>query len=239
MFRWPKDTIAFNRRFYQRQYSEGITTDMPYEVSLENSIASRFSDKEKDLGEKIALLKMLLPRGRVLDFGCSWGYGTMQLAAAGYDAVGFEISQPRAGFGRTGMGLTIISNEAELDKLEGSFDAVFASHVLEHLPAPSPVFDRIARLLKPRGLLLAFVPNCSGDEALRLGARWGPMCCEKHPLALDAEFLENALPKHGLQAVAFCEPYTLHEMIACGDRPAAQRHLRGAELVVIARNAGK
>jgi 2-polyprenyl-3-methyl-5-hydroxy-6-metoxy-1,4-benzoquinol methylase len=237
MFRWPKDTAELNRRFYQRRYREGVTTDLPDEVSLENMKASTLSCKEKDLGDKIGFLRMLRPQGRVLDFGCSWGYGTAQLEAAGYDTVGFEISGPRAKFARTSMGLTIISTDAELDKLGGSFDAVFASHVLEHVPAPSAVFERIASLLKPGGLLLAFVPNCSGDEALQLGVGWGPMCSEKHPLALDAEFLEKALPKHGLRAVAFSDPYCPEEVIACWDHPSTRRNLQGAELMVVARKA--
>lgn len=236
MFRWPKDTTRFNRRFYQRRYREGITTDMPDNALLEKLKASMFSGTEKALAEKIALLKLLLPRGRVLDFGCSWGYGTLQLAAAGYDTIGFEISGRRAEFGRVALGLAVVSTEADLDKLTGSFDAVFASHVLEHVPTPSVVFDRIASLLRPEGLLLAFVPNCGGSEARRLGARWGPMCCEKHPLALDAEFLEKALPKHGLRAIAFSDPYTPGDLTTCWDRLAALRNLPGAELMVVARN---
>ena len=238
MFRWPKDTSEFNRRFYQRQYREGITTDVPDKAPLENLKASMFSGTEKALAEKIALLKILVPHGRVLDFGCSWGYGTLQLAAAGYDAVGFEISEPRAEFGRVNMGLTMISTEAELDKCAESFDAVFASHVLEHVPAPAAVFDRIASLLKPDGLLLAFVPNCGGDEARRLGVEWGPMCCEKHPLAFDAAFLEGALAKHGLRAITFSDPYAPQDLIACWDRLATPRNLHGAELMVVALNIG-
>ena len=238
MFRWPKDTSEFNRRFYQRQYREGITTDMPDKAPLENLKASIFSDTGKALAEKIALLKILLPHGRVLDFGCSWGYGTLQLAAAGYHAIGYEISEPRASIGRTSMGLTIISTEAELDRLNGSFDAVFASHVLEHVPEPAAVFDRIASLLKPDGFLLAFVPNCGGDEARLLGVEWGPMCCEKHPLALDAEFLEKALPRHGLRSIAFSDPYAPADLVACWDRLATPRNLRGPELMVVAQNIG-
>ncbi len=40
-----------------------------------------------------------------------------------------------------------------------SFDLVFADNVLEHLPAPEPVFKEVSRVLKPGGLFLAKTPN--------------------------------------------------------------------------------
>lgn len=104
---------------------------MPDRKSLEKFKTSTFRGTEKDISDKIAVLKALMPRGRVLDYGCSWGYGTFQLIAADYDAIGFEISQPRAAFGRARLGVKIISGKSALDGLAQSFDAVFASPVLE------------------------------------------------------------------------------------------------------------
>jgi len=235
MYRWPKDTVRFNHRFYQWRYRQGMTTGMPDRESLEKCKKTMFRGTEQDFADKIAVLKSLMPWGRVLDYGCSWGYGTLQLVAAGYDAFGFEISQPRAAFGRARLGVKIISSEIALDGFAQSFDAVFASHVLEHLPAPSAVFDRLAKLLKPNGLLLAFVPNCDGDEARRLGVNWGPMCCEKHPLALDPQFLERILPRHGFQVSTFSNPYAFDSIKDALNHPGATRDLHGDELMICAR----
>ena len=66
MYRWPKDTPRFNRRFYQRQYRQGMTTDMPDAEHLEKLKTSIFQGTEKHLSDKIAVLKALMPRGRVL-----------------------------------------------------------------------------------------------------------------------------------------------------------------------------
>ncbi len=236
MYRWPKDTTRFNRRFYQRRYCQGVTTDMPDGELLEKLKTSIFHGTEKDISNRIDVLKALMPRGHVLDYGCSWGYGTFQLIAAGYEAVGFEISDARAEFGRLRLGVTVISDEGALEQFSGSFDAVFAAHVLEHLPAPSAAFDRLAGLLKPNGLLLAFVPNCGGEEAGRRGVDWGPMCCEKHPLALDAVFLERALPRHGFKCAFFSSPYDSKIIARNLSHPGATaQYLRGDELMVVAR----
>lgn len=235
MFRWPKDTPGFNHFFYQDQYRENVVTELPDEASLAVMKESIFRGADKDIIDKIDILKQLVSGGRVMDYGCSWGYGTFQLVAAGYEAIGFEISRPRAAFGRTRLGVEILSSEAQLDGLAGSFDAVFASHVLEHLPAPSVVFNRLARLLKPNGWLLGFVPNCGGDDARRLGVNWGPMCCEKHPLALDAEFLTRALTKHGFRVSVFSNPYDLDVTYEALLQSRRVHNLKGEELMICAR----
>ena len=73
-----------------------------------------FSGTPRDINTWIGVLQFLRPGGRVLDFGCSWGYGTYQLRQAGFDAVGFEVSRPRAKFGREKLGLNIIDSFDEL-----------------------------------------------------------------------------------------------------------------------------
>jgi len=207
MFRWPKDSVRQNFTFYQNDYSEGLTTRVPDEVSLRDMKERCFRGTEHDFSEKIQLLQALVPSGLILDFGCSWGYGTYQLSAAGYEAVGFEISRPRAEFARTRMGVQTIYEPGRLDCYVESFDAIFAAHVLEHLPSLNGTFDSFFRLLKPNGLLLAFVPNCSGSNANRLGVNWGPMCCEKHTTAFDPDFFRHNLPQHGFEILCFSDPY--------------------------------
>jgi SAM-dependent methyltransferase len=216
-----------------------MTTDVPNGEVVERLKASLFSGTEKDLADKIAVLKLLIPQGRVLDYGCSWGYGTFQLVCAGYHAVGFEVSEPRAEFGRSRLGVTIISDESALAELAGSFDAVFASHVLEHLPTPAAVFDRLAMLLRPKGLLLIFVPNCGGRMAQELGVNWGPMCCEKHPLALDAAFFERNLPRHGFDLLSFSDPYSANLLSRLLAGELAEHSTDGDELVVCAWRRGR
>lgn len=209
MFRWPKDTIGFNKQFYQSNYRQkGLTTDLPDPEVLDSLKKTNFRETEKDFSAKIDILKELVLHGKVLDFGCSWGYSTFQLQHAGYDATGFEISKPRAEFGRNYLGINIIDEYSDLDKIQASsFDIIFSSHVLEHLPTLKGVFERFSTLLKPKGILVLFVPNGGGKNAKKHGVRWGPMICEKHPLALDRLFFETILPKHGFYIKSFSDPY--------------------------------
>ncbi len=235
MFRWPKDDQRRSEAFYQRKYVEGMTTELPDATTLMHLQRTRFAGTEKDFAPKIELLKSLLTAGHVLDYGCSWGYGCFQLNCAGYETIGFEVSRPRANFARRAFGATIVTSLEGLDRFSGTFDAVLASHVLEHLPSLRGTFDQIAALLRPSGIFVAFVPNCGGSNARRLGVSWGPMCCEKHPLAFDAEFFERNLPSHHFEVVSFSDPYSpaTIEQLRAGRLGALPRD--GDELVICAR----
>jgi 2-polyprenyl-3-methyl-5-hydroxy-6-metoxy-1,4-benzoquinol methylase len=232
MFRWPKDTGAFAQSFYQSDYSQGMTTEMPDSAALEKLASLNFRGTEKDLSEKIELLKVLCPSGKVLDFGASWGYGTLQLRQAGYDAYGFEISRPRAQFGRRELGVNIYTHQRELENHHGTFDVVFASHVLEHLPVLAGVVELLRSMLAPRGALLIFVPNCGGSNARRHGVYWGPMCCEKHPLAFDAEFFRRSLPDRGFRVAVFSDPYDSQKIALSVHTSTAETRIDGDELMV-------
>ena len=114
MFRWPKDSDHINYAFYQGRYIEPPATDMPQESKLDSMMASNFSGTMHDRSAKLAVLKAVkAPPARVLDFGCSWGYAPYQLSQAGYSVTGFEISRPRADFGRKGLGVKIVDTYRE------------------------------------------------------------------------------------------------------------------------------
>jgi SAM-dependent methyltransferase len=234
MFRWPKDSVQRNARFYQKAYRQSMTPVAPEqpEPAEEDTF---FANTGQDISARIGLLRTLVPTGRVLDYGSSWGYGTYQLLAAGYQAVGFEISQPRADFARARLGVSTITDLAELHcDNRNAFDAIFASHVLEHLPSLAGVFERFVSLLAPGGLLLAFVPNCGGLNARRFGVRWGPMCCEEHTIAFDAGFFERNLPRHGFKVLSFSDPYSPDLLSRLHSADSVAKPTNGDELVICA-----
>lgn len=198
MFRFPKEQQEENLRFYQSDYKEGMTTELPDNLDLKHLLENKFKGTSKDFSDKINLVKSYLPTGKVLDYGCSWGYGVWQFKQAGYETIGFEISQPRADFGRNSLGVDIISQIEDINNLnDASFDIIFTSHVLEHLPDISNVFKLFQRLLKTGGILAIFVPNCNGcDNPKVLHQKKIFAFGEKHTIAYDSGFLSQTLENH-------------------------------------------
>jgi SAM-dependent methyltransferase len=239
MFRYPLEDGHGARRFYERGYSEGAVTELPDARRLAQMVDSKFVGSPYDFSEKIGIVKLFKGRGCVLDYGSSWGYHTYQLRAAGFDALGFEISTHRRKFGRDKLGVNMVGAAEDLDRLPpGSFDIIVANHVLEHLPALAPVLNSFRRLIREDGLLVVFVPNCAGRNAREQGASWGPMIGEKHPLALDRRFFDTNLPKYRFEVRVTSDPYDLDAIGRLFDEVVDPRDTDGDELMVLGRAVG-
>lgn len=234
LFRWPLETEEEFHRFYQAEYREGAITELPSEDQLRDMSRRRFAGSTLDLSSKIALLRAMVASGRILDYGCSWGYGVFQLRASGYDATGFEISRRRAEFARQWLGAEILDDPAALDSSPGAFDVLFTNHVVEHLRGLRQAFDLFGRLLRPQGLLFCVLPNFSGREARN--GRFLNWIGEAHPVAPTRDFFLRNLPTHGFREVhSFSGPFTETVARSAARGEYAGLGLDGDELLVLAR----
>lgn len=240
MYRAPTDSGTENQTFYQDDYSEGFTTSLPDDATLASMKSTKFAGTEKDFAPKIAMLKALgLGAGaRLIDYGCSWGYGSWQFAQAGFDVTAFEISRPRGSFARDKLGVnvyhTIPKTDDVIEGTFGTFDVFFSSHVLEHVPSPSEFLKLARKIVRPGGWLFILTPN--GSEAFRRAApkNWHSMWGKVHPQMIDPEFYEAEL---GESVFLGATPVSLE---AIADFASAPRKLRtdmalSSELLCIAR----
>ncbi|HXH06601.1 MAG TPA: class I SAM-dependent methyltransferase [Vicinamibacterales bacterium] len=234
VFRYPPDDPRLSVRYYDSAYEAAAVTCVPEQVELAHWCNASFRGTPVDLTSKIDVLKAIRPLGKVLDYGCSWGYGVFQLAVRGYDAVGFEISKRRAELGRNKLKVTIIDNLVELKAIgRGAFDVVFGNHVIEHLPDLAESLDTFAHVLKDDGLIFQVLPNFTGRTA-RGGAFWN-WIGRDHPIAPTAAFLGRNLHRHGFRDVAIASgPFDEGLVEAARSGAWAGCDTEGDELLVIA-----
>jgi SAM-dependent methyltransferase len=194
LFRTPTDGADFGARFYQNEYAQGFTTDIPSNEELEILLTSRFSNSEKNYTYYIDILNKLGLGGgsKIFDFGCSWGYGSYQMKAAGFDVLSYEIAVARREFGRARLGLCLVEDmEEACRKHYSEVDCFFSAHVLEHVSSPATVFLHAARLLKTGGIFVSFTPN--GSECHRtVSASWSKLWGQVHPNFIDEIFLDRS-----------------------------------------------
>lgn len=105
------------------------------------------------------LAPKLAPGARVLDFGSGSGEFLAEARARGCAVLGVEPGRDYAAYARAHHGVEVLDAAAD-DRFEpGTFDVVATHHVMEHLRDPADVMARLARWLKPDGVLYAAVPN--------------------------------------------------------------------------------
>jgi 2-polyprenyl-3-methyl-5-hydroxy-6-metoxy-1,4-benzoquinol methylase len=122
----------------------------------------------------MANFKKHVPSGKVLDFGCGSGFMSLLLADEGYDVTAVDLNSYNK-YGKSEYNRIMTDDQINLwnslkqkysnlefvhyeDKLpyaDGSFDAVFAYAVLEHVPDEliPAVLNEVKRVLKPKGKL--------------------------------------------------------------------------------------
>jgi len=96
----------------------------------------------------------------ILEVGCSAGPLLLQLQQAGYtNLAGIDISEKAITLGqKRGLQSISIMDGAKLDFSDAAFDLVIASDVLEHIADEAKAMQEWARVLKPGGSMIVFVP---------------------------------------------------------------------------------
>jgi 2-polyprenyl-3-methyl-5-hydroxy-6-metoxy-1,4-benzoquinol methylase len=226
-YRMPRMSEQESDRFYQSDYSQGFTTDLPTDSQLQEW-KTDFQGTEKDYGSYIAVLDAMgiQPPSTILDFGCSWGYGSWQLSNLGYRVYSYEISEPRATYAKERLQCNILDRP---DDVPEKVDCLFSAHVMEHLPDPSYIVRLSTAVLKPTGHVVAFMPNGDSDveDTPEYHQHWGLV----HPNMMTRRALSYMANKHGFSEMAYTSPYNLEDIHA---RRLAGR-MCGDELLFIAR----
>jgi GT2 family glycosyltransferase/2-polyprenyl-3-methyl-5-hydroxy-6-metoxy-1,4-benzoquinol methylase len=110
-------------------------------------------------------------RARVLDVGCATGALGAVLKAAGSFVVGVEVDADAARVASSLLDEVLVGDvesEPFFDQFPAaSFDAVLFGDVLEHLRRPEAALERVRRLLRPGGVVVASIPNVA-HAAVRL-----------------------------------------------------------------------
>ena len=147
-------------RYFDRMYDQRWSRDW---------IVSEFESTSKDVifSGILSELGRRLPasRRRLLDVGAHAGRFVWMAREAGWHAEGLELNPQTAAYAaqRTGASIRMV-NVHQVDG-DASFDAVTITDVLEHVPHPMRVLDRVGALLAPGGWVSIKVP--AGPAQLR------------------------------------------------------------------------
>ncbi len=235
MFRFPKDAIQSSLSFYNDSYSQDddLTTNIPNPEKLKQLKCNNFKGSGKDFSERIEMLKRLTKcKGKLLEFGSSWGYFLYQASNNGFNCSGIEVSKRRAEFGIKNLNVSIATEYESVP--DASIDVIYSCHVIEHIADLSKAFNFFVRVLRKNGLLVIECPNCSSDYAKNQGVYWGPMIGEVHVNAITAEFLEKALKSYGFNVKMITRLEEITDLESFLSKSQENCNLQGDNLIAIA-----
>lgn len=123
------------------------------------------------------LLKPFVPLGTVLDVGAAAGFILKGLLERGWHGVGLEPNGQMADYGRTHLGLTMVTgdleNSVEMNPTrKGSFDLITMIQVIAHFHDLHKALTNAARLTRPGGFWLIESWDRTSWPARILGRYW-------------------------------------------------------------------
>jgi 2-polyprenyl-3-methyl-5-hydroxy-6-metoxy-1,4-benzoquinol methylase len=150
-------------------------------MTAKSSYAGHRLDFSESRLRKLAALVQEEPRGRLLDIGCADGTFAARLAADGWRVEGVERepAQVEAAARRGVAAQALDFGCRPFPWSNGTFDAVVAGEVIEHVLDTDHLLGEIARVLRSGGALLITTPNLASFEN-RLRLLWG-----RYPMWMD------------------------------------------------------
>lgn len=104
-------------------------------------------------------LKFSMPKGKLLDIGCSTGAFMQSAKNMGWKVEGVEISYKAAAMAKKLTNSKVFIGKVEEFQSDEKFDAITAWEVLEHVEDPLEFIESCQKLLKPNGILALSTPN--------------------------------------------------------------------------------
>jgi len=111
------------------------------------------------LCELESVARLLPPTGRLLEIGAGTGWQSKTLAAKGYDVQAIDVSTSNLLAHRVWP--VIDYDGVHIPFEDGTFDVVYSSNVLEHIPHVRAFQRELHRVLTPGGLAIHVVPSGS------------------------------------------------------------------------------
>jgi SAM-dependent methyltransferase len=170
--------------------SEGIVNKI-YHI-----IRQLMLQRKKSLVEKLTGMK----NGSLLDIGSGTGHFASAMQNAGWTVTGIEINEKARSFASSAFNLRVIAPDLISGLKAESFDCATLWHVLEHFNDPHKYISDILALLKPGGICLVALPNCSSFDAKHYRSFWAAFDVPRHLWHFDPRSFNRFAQNSGLNA---------------------------------------
>lgn len=178
-----------SRIYPENYYARASVNASPDDLDL-HSFVGRTLHKRLigRMGGNITPYFKLGPEHVILDVGCGGGRSLKSLHLAyGCRAVGIDMDATEAVARKfCAAPITMLRGEfLSYDFSGATFDVVYASHLIEHLPDPKGFLQKAYSILKPAGLCIIETPNEDCFAFRLFGRNWGGNHIPRHWFLLN------------------------------------------------------
>ena len=132
-----------------------------------------------------------IKKGKFLELGSGSGDMLNQFKQLGFDVEGLDLD-PKAVQNAKQKGLKVYQGDIFAKRFEeDTYDIIFSSHFIEHVPDPISVMKESLRILKKDGTFVAITPNTSSFLHKLLKWRWLGLDPPRHLHMFDVNQLEK------------------------------------------------
>jgi SAM-dependent methyltransferase len=153
---------------------------------------------------KLDLIRTLVPNGRLLEIGPSYGAFAYLARSARFEVHAIESDPACCEFLRNVVGINAInsSDPATALPVDSRFDVIALWHSLEHLPGPRRTLEAMVNHLSPNGVLFISTPNPDSIQFRLFRSRWAHLDAPRHLQLIPVDLLDRQLGPMNLRRVA-------------------------------------
>ena len=149
--------------------------------------------------KKLQLISHYHKTGKILDIGCGTGEFLKLFKDAKWQTAGIEPDPDALKMAVKNYDLDI-KQEVEIKNLEtASFDIITMWHVLEHVPKLNERIEDLKRLIKPNGIIVIAVPNCTSLDAKIYKEHWAAYDLPRHLYHFSPKDIDTIFKNHDLK----------------------------------------
>ena len=145
-------------------------------------------------------------RGRLLEFGCAYGFFLQEAAQEFHEVQGIELAADAVTFAQR-RGLDVRCGVVDHATVSGLYDAVVGLDVIEHVPDPHETLRLLADHLTPEGALVLTTGNWSSVYARLSGRRWRLMTPPQHLSFFTPTAIRALCERVGLTVTEVSHPW--------------------------------
>lgn len=181
------------------QYGYRVAQTRPIQRGLGNALA--FFDFLKEHMDYPFVYFKHHQKGRLLELGVGSGDTLKLFSDWGWQVEGLDFD-PEAVKHAVSQGMKVYQGDIFSQNFgNDSYDAMFSSHVLEHVPDPVALMKESLRILKPGGIFVAITPNASSKLHRFFKSNWRELDPPRHLHIFTPEALLSAAQMAGFPKI--------------------------------------